>query len=130
VHQAAAGPEKAEVIADLPQQLVLTGGSGPDEPCGPLLTVSPQGEDLADLSGADPFMQLPAGAAMAAHQTHTDFEVFLLRLFAELDDSASGRAVHGNRLFHEDMESLLDRVAEMDPAEGNGCGQDRHIAGP
>ena len=69
-----------------------------------------------------------AGLAVAAHQADADLEVLLLRLLAQGEHLAGGRAVDGDRLLHEGIEALLDRVAEMHPAEGRRRGEDDDVA--
>ena len=37
-------------------------------------------------------------------------------------------AVGGHRLFHEDIQALLDRIGEVNPAESRRRGEDGHVA--
>ena len=65
---------------------------------------------------------------MPHHQTDADLQVLALGLFAECDHAPRGGAVHGDRLFHEDVQPLVDGVAEMHPAECRGRRQDDDVA--
>ena len=77
----------------------------------------------------DAVEQLAAGLAVAAHQADADLEVLLLGLFAQGEHlaRASGPSTR-DRLFHEDVEALLDGVGEVHPAEGRRRGEDHHVA--
>ena len=48
--------------------------------------------------------------------------------FGQLEHALAGRAVHRDRLFHEDIQVLLDRIREMNPAESRWSGEDGHVA--
>ena len=65
---------------------------------------------------------------MARHQADAHLEVLGRRLLAQLEHPARGRAVGRHRLFHEDVQALLDGVAEMHPAEGQRRGEDGDVA--
>ncbi len=66
--------------------------------------------------------------AVAGHQSHSHFQVLRHRLFAQLEQAAGSGPIGRQRLFHEDVEILADGVAEVDPAEGQRRGEDRHVA--
>ena len=76
----------------------------------------------------DPLGQLLHRTAVPRHQPDADLEVFLTRLFGEFQHLAGRRAVRGQWLFHEDVEPLLDGVAEMQPAKSQRRGEDRNVA--
>ena len=77
----------------------------------------------------DPLEQLLAGAAVADHQADADLQVLLLRRFAEFQHPPGGGTVHRHRLLHEDVQALVDGVAELHPAEGGRRREDRDVAG-
>ena len=53
---------------------------------------------------------------------------FAVACFGQLEHSARGRPVRGQRLFHENVQPLLDRVGEMHPAKRQRRGEDRDVA--
>ena len=69
-----------------------------------------------------------ARVAVAAHQADADLEALLLRLLAQGHHPAGRRPIDGDRLLHEGIDSLLDGVGEVHPAEGRRGGQDHHVA--
>ena len=115
---------------DLVQQLAdaFGLGSGQGGADGSGLAVGPQHDDVADLAVLDPVEQFLPRLAVAAHQADADLEVLLLRLFAQGQHPAGRRAVDRDRLLHEGVDALLDRVAEVDPAEGRRRGEDDDVA--
>ena len=128
---AAAGPEETHRTLDLVEQLAdprrLRGRQeGADRPRH---AIGPHGDDLADLASLDPLLELLSAAAVADHQPYADLEVFLRRFGGQLQHLPRGGAVNAERLFNEDVDALLDRIAEVDPAEGRVGGEDRHVAG-
>ena len=74
-------------IFDLMNQITVVGGVFGGEARGDwsLHPVGPQVENLSDFPVFDSRVQLPAGLAVPAHQANSDLEVFLLRLFVELE---------------------------------------------
>ncbi len=103
---------------------------GEGRPAGAVHAVGAHRDDVADLAVLDAAQQFVARVAVPAHQADADLEVLLDRLGAELEHLPGGRAVHRDRLLHEDVEALLDGVLEMQPAEGRRRGQDDDVARP
>jgi len=64
---------------------------------------------------------------VARHQADTDLEVLRCRFLAEFEHSARGRRIGGERLLHEDMEPLLDRVGEVGPTKRQRRREDRDV---
>jgi len=126
---AAAGPQEAVELADLVLQLAHLLRPRPDlgAGLGPLLPVGLQQHDVADGAPLELLQQLGAGDAVAAHQANADLQPRLDRLLAELEHAAAARAVHRDRLLHEDVDALLNGVGEVDPAKGRRRGQDDHV---
>ena len=104
-------------------------GLGPMAAAAAAHAVGPQGDDVADLAVLDPLEQFLPAPAVADHQAHADLEILLLGLLGQLEHLPRGRAVHGDRLLHEDVQALLDGVGEMHPAERRRRGEDGHVAG-
>ena len=65
---------------------------------------------------------------MAAHQADADLEVLLLGFLVQREHPARTRTVDRDRLFHEDVDALVDRVLEMHPAEGRRRGENDDAA--
>jgi hypothetical protein len=84
--------------------------------------------EVADFAVLDALSQLLERPAVTGHQSHADFEVLGRGLFAELDHPPAGRAIHGDRFLHEDVQALLDGVSEMHPAERRWRCKDSDIA--
>ena len=82
---------------------------------------------IADFAVLDALMQLLERPAVAGHQSNSDFQVLGLGLLVELQHLAAGRTVHGEGLLHEHVQPLGDSVAELNPAESRGCGQDDDV---
>ena len=68
------------------------------------------------------------GPVMAAHQAHGDLEVLGRSLLGQLEHAAGSGAVGRDRLFHEHVETLLDGIGKMDPAERQRRGKNGHVA--
>ena len=118
-------------MLDLVEQLadVVRLGRREGRADGPGLAIGPQRDDVADLAALDAVEQLLAGLAVPAHQADADLQVLLDRLLGQRQHLPRGRAVDGDRLLHEDVQALLDRVGEVDPAEGRRRGEDDDVAG-
>ena len=84
--------------------------------------------DVADLAVVDALGHLLEPAGVMGIQSHAHLELLLFRLLGELQHAAGGRAVGRQRLLHEDVQPLLDRVAKMHPAKCQRSGKDRHVA--
>ena len=83
-----------------------------------------------DLAVLDALEEFAPGHAMAAHQADADLQTLLARQLAEREHLAGARPVDGGGLLHEGVEPALDRVAELDPAERGGGGQQDDPARP
>ncbi len=127
---AAAGPQEAVEVFDLPHQLVLVGGLGLGEgrAHGRVHAIGTQHDHVADLAVLNAVEQLAAGQAVAAHQADAHLQVLLVGFLGQGEHLARGRAVDSDRLFHEDVDALLDGVLEVYPAKGRRRGKDRDVA--
>ena len=122
----AAGPKESVESLDLVEQFAYRAGPGSCQSRCARHPVGPHGNDLTNLSVADPLVKLLAAPAVPDHQTDPNFQVLLHGLFTKLEHPAARWAVHGDRLFHEDIEAFLDGVGEVDPTERRRRGEDRH----
>ena len=59
---------------------------------------------------------------MSTHQADSHLQVLFQRLLVEFQHANAGRSIDGDRFFHEDVESLFDRVRVVQPAK---CGRSR-----
>src|SRR4051794_18588913 len=127
---AAAGPQEPVELPDLVEQLADVAGLGRHERRAnrARLAIGSQRDDIANLSPLDPVEKLLPRLAVPAHQPDANLEVFLDRLLAQGQHPARGGTVNGDGLLHEDMESLLDGVGEVDPAKRRWRGEDHNIA--
>ena len=127
-----AQPDEAVEALDLIHQIGERAGVGFGEGGGERAghAVTAHEDDVADLAVADALVELLHRAAVARHQADADFEVFRGGLRGEIDHPARGRAVGGERLFHEHVELLLDRVGEMHPTKRERRREDGDVAGP
>ena len=69
--------------------------------------VDPQRVDVADCPVVDPLDHFLPGLGVAPHEADTHLEVLLLGHLGRLQQSATGGAVDGERLLHEDVHALL-----------------------
>src|SRR5271157_4590914 len=102
------------------------GGTGMDPRTG--LAIGPQRDDVTDLAALDSIKELLAGLAVPAHEADADLEILLDGFLCQGQHLPRGRAIDGDRLLHEDVQSLLDGVGEMDPAKSRGRGEDDRVA--
>ena len=125
--RAAARPEEAVEAVDLVVEflhvigLLLRAERG--HRC--LHAIRAQQEDVAEFTLLDARGEFLAPLAVPAHEAHGDLHVFRHRQLVQIDHPPRGRAVGGDRLFHEDVDALLDRVFVMHPAERHRRGEDR-----
>ncbi|MDT8300194.1 MAG: hypothetical protein RQ760_01840 [Sedimentisphaerales bacterium] len=78
--------------------------------------------DIADFAVVDALGKLLECPAVTGHQSHAHFEVLCRCLLGKLEHPPAGRAVHGDRLFHENIDAFFDCIGEMHPAECRwGC---------
>jgi hypothetical protein len=66
---------------------------------------------------------------MADHKAHTHLEILLHGLFGQFQELASARTIYRDRLFHKDVDALLDSIREMNPAECRWRCKNSHITG-
>ena len=95
----------------------------------PTQAASPQQHQVADFTVLDALEQFLPGFAMAHHQSHADLEVLLVGLLRQSEHLLRGGRVHGHGFLHENVQPLLDGVAEMHPTEGRGRGEDGDVPG-
>ena len=126
---AAAGPQERVEQADLVHQLGDAVGLRRRGAAARAHAVGAHRDDVADLPVADAVEQFLPRAAVPDHQADADLQVLLHGRFAELEHAAGGGAVHRDRLLHEDVQALLDGVAELHPAERGRRGEDGDVAG-
>lgn len=111
-------------ISSLPLPSHLVGEGGADRT---VHAVTTHGHDVADLAILDALREILQCTAVTGHQTDTHLEALCRSFLRQLDHAAGGGAVGGQRFLHEDIQSLLDGVLEMHPAEGQGCREDRDV---
>ena len=111
----------------------MFGGLGESEGVGRRAghAIGPQQDEVADLAVLDPIEQLlprrrSAGTSGRRRPSGSSSRDSL----GQGQHLARGGAVDRGGLFHEDVQPLLDRVGEMDPAEGRRRGHDHDVAGP
>src|SRR5271157_6499260 len=102
------------------------GGTGMDPRTG--LAIGPQRDDVTDLTALDAIKELLAGLAVPAHEADADLEILLDGSFCQGQHLPRGRAIDGDRLLHEDVQSLLDGMGKVDPAKCRRSGEDDHVA--
>ncbi len=127
---ASARPQEGVEVADLVHQLALVfrfleGGSRARRAGH---TISAHQDDVADLASLDTVMQFLACHAVTAHQTDANLHVLFDRLLRQLEHLATARAIHRHRFFHENVQTLFDRVGEVHPTERRRRCQDDDIA--
>ena len=126
---AAAGPEEAVEAANLELHLAhCRPASARIADAGTVHAIAAHEDDVADLAAVDPLGHLLKAAGVMGIQAHAHLEPLLFRLLGQLQHAAGGRAVGRQRLLHEDVQSLLDRVGEMHPAKRQRGGKHRHVA--
>ena len=89
--------------------------------------IAPHEVDLANFTVLNALVQFLAATAMPDHQPHTTLQVFLVRLFGQLQHPPGGRAVGRHRFFHEYMQSFIDRIFEHRRPESQGGRQNRNV---
>ena len=94
-----------------------------------LIFLDIQMPELDGFAVLDALVQFLERATVAGHQSHSYFEILRCRLLGEREHPAGGRTIRRQRLFHEDVEPLLNGVSKMDPAKRQRRGKDRNVAG-
>ena len=118
--------ELLDLIEQLADAVRFGGGECRADRAG--LAVRPQQEQVADLAVLDAAVKFFASLAVTAHQPDADFQALLLGLLGQGQHLAGRRPVDADRLFHEGMQALLDRVGEMHPAKRRRRGEDHHVS--
>ncbi len=85
-------------------------------------------DDVADLARLDALVEGLAGLAVPPHQAHADLEILLDRFLRQFQHPTRCRAVHRDRLLHEDIDALVNGIGEVDPAEGRRRGKNHDVA--
>src|SRR5262249_1242053 len=110
--------ERADLVHQFGNALGLHRRGAPARPHA----VAAHGNNVTDLSVADPGEQFLAGTAVPDHQPDPDLQVFTPSLFTQRDHAPCGWTIDGDRLFYEDIQPFVDRIAELNPSEsGRGC---------
>ena len=65
---------------------------------------------------------------MTPLQSNADFQILFLRFLGGGKNTANARRIRGDRFFHEDVFSLVDRLLEMDRTKARRSGQDHQIS--
>ena len=91
--------------------------------------IGPTGDDFSDRAVVDLLDRVFQRFVVAAHQPAGNLEVLLGGLLAGVEHAANARGVDRKRFLHEDIDSLLDRVFEVDRPEGGRSGQHHDAAG-
>ena len=127
---ASAGPDEAVEALHLIHQVTDARrlGRRGEESDWSVHAVAALQNNLTDLAVLETFLELLQRPAVAGHQSHADFEVLLVGFLGELEHPPARWAVHGDRLFHKNVEPLFDGVGEMHPTERRRCGKNRNVA--
>ena len=126
---AAACPEEAVESPNLVFQvgdIGRLGGRG-ERADGAGHAVATHQDDLTDLSIGDPLLQFLERLGMARHQSDANLQVLGCRFLGQLEQPLAHHSVGGERLFHEDVEPLLDGISEMHPPKRQRRGKDHHV---
>ena len=65
---------------------------------------------------------------MAGHESNAGLQVLGSGLCGQLEHALAGRAIYGDGLLQKDVEFLLDRILEMNPAKRRWSGEDGHVS--
>lgn len=65
---------------------------------------------------------------MTDHEADADLKVLFLCFLIQGKHLSCGRAIRGERFFHEDVDAFLDGILVVDPAEDAGGGEDGNVA--
>ena len=128
--QPAARPQEAVEVLDLEFELILSFGLPLREASrhGPVHPVSSHADEVADLAVLNSLVELLPTAAVANHQTDGALQILLIGLLGQFEHLLARRAVGHHRLFHEDVQALVDGVLVMNPAECQRRREDRDVA--
>src|SRR5688572_8311186 len=85
-------------------------------------------DDVADLAALNTLGQLLECLTVTRHQAHADLEILFRSFLAECEHPLARWAVHRHGFFHEDVQTFLDGVCEMNPPERWWRRQDHHVA--
>ena len=127
----AAGPEEAVEVLNLPEQFTRFARPFFRERRSDrsVHSIAAQQYEVADFAVLDALMQFLERPAVAGHQSHAYFQVLRCRLLGEREHPAGGRTIRRQRLFHEDVEPLLNGVSKMHPTKRQWRRKDRNVAG-
>ena len=95
---------------------------------GAVHAIGPHRDQVADRAVGDSLVQLLAGVAVADHEADRHLQILFVGLLREVEHALGRYAVGDDRLFHEDVESAVDGVLEVQPAKRERSGQDRDVA--
>src|SRR5690606_8203494 len=113
--RAAAGPQKAVETLYLVHQLADVVGlrSGREGRHWTVHAIGAQGDEVAHLAVLDALAKLAARDAVTAHQADANLQILLLSFFVQRQHALAGRTIDRNRLLHEDVYALFDRILVM-----------------
>src|SRR5579884_928701 len=99
-----------------------------EETDGAMLPIGAQQREFADLAITNAFVQFLPRMAVPAHEADADLEVLALGFLAQLEHPPCRWRINRDGLLHEDVEALLDGVAEVKPAKGRRRRQNDHVS--
>src|SRR5207302_211473 len=116
---AAARPNKAVEMANLPEQLARLAGParGKGRADRTVHAIAAQQNEIANFTILNSLVQLLHRPAVPGHQADPHFQILRSSFFRQLKHFPRAWAIGSQRLFHENVDALLDSVSEMDPAE-------------
>src|SRR5436190_21350909 len=85
-------------------------------------------DDVAYLSILNTLVQFFQVAGMTRHETDSNFKVLGRGFLGQLDHAARRRSIRRTRLFHEHIQSFLDRISKVHPTESQGCRKDGDVS--
>ena len=86
-----------------------------------------QEKEIPEFAVLNASMKLSTRLAMSAHKSNADLELLGFGLFIEFEHLTGGKTIWGNGFFHENVQTLFNRLRKVNPTKCTWRGKDGNV---